>query len=186
MYPFLDAVGACELHCALLTHTARQLAAVSGCTRELWIAGNPAHPVLERAAALGQATLRRQAGVDLGERMQHALASALERASRAVLVGSDCPELDAAYVEAAFDALSTADVVLGPALDGGYVLIGVRRLNPALFHSVSWGSDRVLAQTRERIASLGWRSTLLEPLRDIDRPEDLVAWEAVAGSVSAG
>jgi len=178
MQPVLDAAGACELHIALLTHTARQLASVARCERELWVAGDPAHPALVQAAALGGAALRRQQGADLGERMRHALATALAASPRVVLVGSDCPGLDDAYIEAAFGALATADVVLGPALDGGYVLIGVRRVDARLFRGVDWGTGAVLAQTLARVDALGWRAALLEPRRDIDRPEDLAAWTA--------
>ncbi|MHA7815301.1 MAG: TIGR04282 family arsenosugar biosynthesis glycosyltransferase [Pseudohaliea sp.] len=182
MQPVLDAAAACELHIALLTHTARQLAGVRRCGRELWVAGDPAHPALRHAAALGRAGVRRQRGADLGERMRHALETALAGAPRVVLVGSDCPGLDAAYVEDAFAALATADVVLGPALDGGYVLIGVRRVDARLFQGVSWGTDAVLAQTLARVDALGWRVALLAPRRDIDRPEDLPAWEQASAS----
>jgi rSAM/selenodomain-associated transferase 1 len=181
MQPVLDAAGACELHIALLTHTARQLAGVTHCERELWVAGDPAHPALVHAAALGEAAMRRQRGADLGERMCHALDAALADAQRVVLVGSDCPGLDAAYLEAAFAALATAEVVLGPALDGGYVLIGVRRVDARLFNGVDWGTGAVLAQTLARVDSLGWRAALLEPRRDIDRPEDLAAWREASG-----
>lgn len=177
LQPVLDAAGACELHIALLTHTARQLAAVAHCERELWVAGDPGHPALLHAASLGRAGVRRQRGTDLGERMHHALDTALADAQRVVLVGSDCPGLDAAYVEAAFAALATADVVLGPALDGGYVLIGVRRVDARLFRAVPWGTGAVLAETLTRVDALGWQVALLEPRRDIDRPEDLAAWE---------
>jgi hypothetical protein len=181
MQPVLDAAGACELHIALLTHTARQLAGVARCERELWVAGDPAHPALVRAASLGSASVRRQRGAELGERMCHALETALVDAQQVVLVGSDCPGLDDAYVEAAFAALATADVVLGPALDGGYVLIGVRRVDARLFKDVDWGTGAVLAQTLARADALGWQAALLEPRRDIDRPEDLAAWEQASG-----
>ena len=181
LQPALEAAGACELHIALLTHTARQLAAVPRCERELWVAGDPGHPALRHAASLGRARVRRQRGTDLGERMHHALDMALADAQRVVLVGSDCPGLDAAYVEAAFAALAAADVVLGPALDEGYVLIGVRRVDARLFREVDWGTGAVLAQTLARVDALGWRAALLEPRRDIDRPEDLAAWEEASG-----
>ena len=186
MQPVLDAVGACELHIALLTHTARQLAGVARCQRELWVAGDPAHPALVHAATLGDAGVRRQRGKDLGERMGHALETALADAQQVVLVGSDCPGLDAAYVDAAFAALGSADVVLGPALDGGYVLIGVRRVDARLFQGVDWSTGAVLAQTLARIDALGWQAALLEPRRDIDRPEDLAAWQEVSEGAGGG
>jgi len=185
MLPALDAEAACALHVSLLTHTARQLAAVPRCERELWVAGDPAHPALRQALAPGGARARRQVGVDLGERMHHALRTALQRVPRAVLVGSDCPGLDAAYVEEAFSALATADLVLGPALDGGYVLIGARRLDWRLFEGVSWGTGKVLAQTLARADALRWDVALLAPRRDIDRPGDLAAWERARAAFSS-
>lgn len=119
-------------------------------------------------------SLRPQHGADLGQRMHHALAAALRHCECAILVGSDCPGLSAAVLRAAFEALrSDADVVLVPATDGGYVLIGMRRAAAGLFQGVDWGSARVLAQTRRRLKKLQLRCMELTPLNDIDRPADL-------------
>ena len=68
---------------------------------------------------------------------------------------------------------------VGPALDGGYVLIGAREVRPELFARISWGTEAVLAQTRERLEELGWRWRELPALGDVDRPEDLQAWRAL-------
>ena len=114
-----------------------------------------------------------QRGRDLGERMHDAARRALGEAQRVVLVGSDCPALSADYLAGAFERLDTADLVLGPAEDGGYVLLGLRRLDRSLFRDIAWGTSSVLEQTLERVAELGWRHELLEPLWDVDRPEDL-------------
>ncbi|MGB7542815.1 MAG: TIGR04282 family arsenosugar biosynthesis glycosyltransferase, partial [Burkholderiales bacterium] len=111
---------------------------------------------------------------DLGERMQRALAAALARSERAILVGSDIPALSAQYLRDADRSLAGGDdVVLGPAEDGGYVLIGLRRCDPELFREIPWGGPTVLAETRWRIARLGLRSRELPALWDVDRPEDL-------------
>jgi len=114
-----------------------------------------------------------QQGETLGDRMQGAARRALNEAERVLIIGSDCPGISAGYLRTAFIELEGSDVVLGPAEDGGYQLLGVRRIDEALFRDVNWGSDRVLAQTRRRIEELGWSCTLLDPLRDVDRPEDL-------------
>jgi len=99
----------------------------------------------------------------------------LERHTIALLAGSDCPALGAAAFRQVAEWLDGgADAVLAPALDGGYVLIGLRRLEPSLFAGMAWGTDRVLAETRRRFAALGWEWRETEPLPDIDRPEDLV------------
>src|SRR6266849_3735909 len=96
------------------------------------------------------------------------------RASRAILVGSDIPVLSAQYLRDAERALSGGDdVVIGPAEDGGYVLIGLSRCDAELFREIPWGGPEVLAETRRRIAALRWRLSELPALWDVDRPEDL-------------
>ena len=126
---------------------------------------------------------RRQGEGDIGVRMHRALAEAFGRgAARSVLIGSDIPGITTDLLKRAFDRLDSADIVLGPAVDGGYYLIGLCR--PAwgrgaegLFHNIAWGGEEVLAATRERIETLGLKAVLLETLADIDRPEDLALWE---------
>jgi rSAM/selenodomain-associated transferase 1 len=114
--------------------------------------------------------LHSQGRGDLGERMYRAL----RRHPGAILVGSDCPALRPADLRAAARALrGDADAVLSPAEDGGYALIGVRRVSRGLFKGVEWGSARVLAQTRLRLKRLRWRWTELRTVWDVDRPEDV-------------
>ena len=105
--------------------------------------------------------------------MSHALTSALaDGANQAIIIGTDCPLMSPAYIAQAESALETADVVLGPAEDGGYVLIGCKRAEPALFRDIDWGTDQVLEQTL-RAASQAQRSVaVLDTLWDVDRPED--------------
>lgn len=120
-----------------------------------------------------------QAAGDLGERMQQAFQSAFERGSRQVVtIGIDCPELDAPRLAQAFQALQGHDLVLGPATDGGYYLIGLRRLIPELFSGIAWGSDQVFRQTIAIAETKGVAIARLAPLTDVDRPEDLAVWEA--------
>ena len=92
-----------------------------------------------------------------------------------VLIGTDCPAMTAEYIESAFAALKAgSDVVLGPATDGGYVLIGVREVVPGLFEGIQWGGDRVLTTTIDKIRSQNLKHRLLDMLWDVDRPEDLL------------
>lgn len=130
-----------------------------------------------RAAGLGEVKLawaRRQRGADLGERMHHAFARDLRRARRVILIGSDCPVLRARdLVRAARWLAGGADAVFAPAEDGGYALIGLRRLSPRLFEGIQWGGAQVMAQTRVRLAALGWRWRELPEVWDVDRPEDV-------------
>lgn len=116
---------------------------------------------------------RLQRGADLGSRMYYALCRALRRHRRAVLIGSDSPALKPADIARAAHLLRSIDVVLAPAEDGGYALIGARRITPEVFADVEWGSEQVLAQTRANLARTGLSVRLLRTVWDVDRPEDL-------------
>lgn len=178
MIPHLSPQEACALHSELVLRTAATLVGVALGPVELWVAGDGQHALFERCLGLGLACLKGQQGGDLGGRMYHALADGLDRFERVLLVGSDCPGMDADYLARAAAALDRADVVLGPAMDGGYVLIGARRLAPEVFEGIAWGTSAVLAETTQRLRGLGLRWAELPPLRDIDRPEDLALWAA--------
>jgi len=128
---------------------------------------------------------RQQQGAGLGERLAQAFVELLAAAGdRAVILGADCPGLEAATLERAFDALGSHDVVLGPARDGGYYLIGLRRPAPGLFREIEWSTPRVLDQTRERAAKAELTVALLPALDDLDTPEDLLRW--IAGRAGGG
>lgn len=116
-----------------------------------------------------------QIGPELGGRLKHAVSRAFaDGAERVVVIGTDCPELTTADIEHAFAALSRHDVVLGPALDGGYYLIGMARERLGMFDAVDWSTERVLVQTLQRAESLGLSVHTLRCLSDIDHPEDLI------------
>lgn len=111
---------------------------------------------------------------DLGNRMEHAFAAAFRRgAARVIAVGADAPDLTPDILRKAFLALDSSDVVVGPAADGGYYLIGMTRLRPELFHGLEWGTEKVLSRTRDAIRRLGLKADELPVLQDVDRPEDL-------------
>jgi hypothetical protein len=94
-----------------------------------------------------------------------------------VLIGTDCPDLNASLLAQAFQALKQHDLVLGPAEDGGYYLIGLRRLIPELFTGISWSTAEVLQQTQSIAQRLGLAVAYLPLLSDVDRPEDLWVWK---------
>ena len=98
-----------------------------------------------------------------------------------VLVGTDSPTLPLVLIEQAFKDLERADVVLGPATDGGYYLVGCRRL-PPIFEGVAWSSSRTLADTVARLCDPGWRLALLPPWYDVDTADD---WQMLRGHVAA-
>ncbi len=181
MIPALGEEGACELHTELTTWTCRGLLDSGLAPVQLAVAGDCSHSLFQQLQAEGVQAVWPQQGDNLGERMYNALRASLEQHATVLLVGSDCPELDRDYLAAAFTALDEVPVVLGPAEDGGYVLIGAREVRPEWFAAVDWGSDRVMAQTEARLQGCGtaWKRL---PLRaDIDRPEDLARWRAIRG-----
>jgi len=122
-------------------------------------------------------TARAQRGADLGQRMYAALQRALRDAEFALLIGTDCPVMTGDYLDQACRQLQTGkDLVVGPAEDGGYVLIGARHGYSELFESIPWGTAEVLQATRERAQSLGLRYAELAVLWDLDTPADLARW----------
>jgi len=116
-----------------------------------------------------------QQGADLGERLENAAAAAfLDGAKRVVIIGTDCPGLDADHLHAALRALQQAEVVLGPAADGGYYLIGLSQHHREFFEGIDWGTERVLQQTLAKARAARCRVHLLPQLADVDHPEDLI------------
>jgi uncharacterized protein len=122
---------------------------------------------------LGAAEFCPQVGGHLGTRLVHAFARAFAAGDSAVvIIGTDAPGVNRRIVAAAFRALRTHDVVLGPSLDGGYYLIGLTAPQPALFRAIPWSTGDVLRATEARARGAGLALTLLAPLRDVDSAED--------------
>jgi hypothetical protein len=170
LIPLLGADGAAALQRQLIERTLATACAVPGARVTLWVAGDAAHPFVAGAARRFGAALAEQQGGDLGARMHHAFAAA---GAPLVLIGTDCPQLAPEDLSAAAGALRAHDVVIQPANDGGYVLIGLARPQRPLFESIDWGGPQVLRQTRERIDALGLRCALRPALDDLDTPADL-------------
>ncbi len=114
-----------------------------------------------------------QSGTDLGERMNNALQNELAQYEKVCLIGSDCLSLTDKEINRAFKQLDAADVVIGPALDGGYYLIGMKMPLPQLFVDISWGSSSVLSDTLKKCVDSALLVHQLSPLNDIDLPEDV-------------
>jgi rSAM/selenodomain-associated transferase 1 len=120
---------------------------------------------------------------DLGERLQRAFAESFAYgAERVVIVGSDCPEVKSGDVRTAWKELKSHELVIGPAIDGGYWLIGLRAPQPELFRAIAWSSNQVLAQTLAQAKLIGLSVQLLRILSDIDTEEDWNAYVRERGS----
>lgn len=168
---------ALRVYCELLTRT-RTAADGVAATKTLWLAGDPPASGPAFADWTGYARRPQPAG-NLGQRMHHAFAAAFDAgATAAVVIGTDCPDLTAAHLTAAFHQLATHDVVVGPALDGGYYLLGTRRLVADLFANKPWSTDTVLAATLADADRLGLRVAHLPALSDVDTGADLAAWQS--------
>ena len=177
MQPHLSAAQACELHCDLTRWTCQQLLDSGLGAVELAVTDSREHALFTECRAMGVSRILRQRGVDLGQRMYNALRCGLARYTNVILVGSDCPGIDSEYLRQAVTALHTAPLVLGPANDGGYVLIGASAITPEIFWNIPWGSAQVYEKTTATLARQGIRWVTLSSKSDIDRPEDLPIWE---------
>lgn len=136
----------------------------------------PRDAVEEMRAWLGEWEYQPQPGGDLGERLRHAFRVHFERGDRPVIaIGADAPGVSVSTVSDAIKALRTADVVLGPAVDGGYYLIGLKRHVPGLFDGITWGGPTVLDETLTNVGRASARVALLPVLRDVDTVDDMHA-----------
>lgn len=129
-------------------------------------------------------TLSDQQGDDLGERMAFSLSVALQTYGKVIIIGTDCPAIDDFYIEQAIQALDEHDTVIGPAADGGYVLLGLRKFSLELFTDISWGSDKVFAQTQNVLNDLAWSYKELGIMHDIDRAEDVLRYTDLLNKMS--
>jgi len=174
LIPALGEAGAAALHRRLVMHCLGAATSARLGPVELWCAPDAGDPFFRECEHRFGVSLHPQGEGDLGSRMHRAFESALARAPRAILIGSDIPALSAQYLRDADQALVRGDdAVIGPAEDGGYALIGLSRCDPELFRGIPWGGHEVLSETRRRMTALSRRCRELSTLWDVDRPEDL-------------
>jgi uncharacterized protein len=186
LIPAIGDTAAAQLHLQLL----RQNLCVVQRTdypASLWIAGAIAHPALLDASHDFGMALRVQEGGDLGARMKHAMQTVLTYSHTAIIIGSDCPVLETTHFRQVVCKLKgDAEVGVIPAEDGGYVLIAAsiaelaRRkvVLDALFDDITWSTDKVMEQTRERLRQVNATWFELPALWDVDNPEDLLRLES--------
>jgi hypothetical protein len=172
LIPTLGPQGAAALQRQMTGHIVDMATALGrreGLTLEIHFQGGDPQAMVQW---LGPQTFKRQAAGSIGQRMEQAFAHAFASGlGPVVLIGSDCPALSPDLLSQAFLALTERDLVLGPALDGGYYLIGLNEPRPWLFDDIAWGTAAVLTQTLAKAHSLN--VSQLTALHDIDRPQDL-------------
>jgi rSAM/selenodomain-associated transferase 2/rSAM/selenodomain-associated transferase 1 len=181
LIPALGAEGAATLQRQMTEHTLTQVKNLDpAISVEIWFADAPSEQGQMQDWLGTEWVYRSQGEGDLGDRLitasQTAFAADMERV---IIIGTDCPGLDADRLTQAFQALQDHDLVLGDATDGGYYLIGLRRSLPELFKGIDWGTSAVRQQTVAIANQLGLTVTHLPALSDIDYPEDLPVWQAV-------
>ena len=156
-------LAALEVYRTLLERAATEVGGFDG--RELWTAGDAR--AFSEIPALDDWPRYEQTGRNLGERMSNAFEHGVD-----ILIGADIPGLDTAYLQAAANALATNDVVLGPAEDGGYCLIGMTAYHPHVFNDIDWSTAQVLDQTLDRCRKKNLTVALLGTLWDVDTLAD--------------
>jgi rSAM/selenodomain-associated transferase 2/rSAM/selenodomain-associated transferase 1 len=186
LIPALGTKGAARLQRHMTEHiiaTAAKLSNRPGLTIEVYHEGG--NTDLMQAWLGSQFTYRPQGTGNIGRRMLRAFENAFQdEMATAVIIGSDIPQISANVIRQAFEGLQKNDLVLGPARDGGYYLIGLKNTIPAetynrLFDDINWGTSKVLSQTLQTARASGLDFTLLKPLSDVDRPADLNIWQEV-------
>lgn len=190
LIPALGPEGAAELQRSMTEHVVAMARRVGVASLEVRYTGATAEAMQEWLGS-GPSYADQGEG-DLGDRMRRAFEEAYAAGhERVVIIGIDCPEVGEGVIRGAFEALRKSAVVLGPATDGGYYLIGVRRddstrVFPGVFDGIEWGTETVLAQTRAALDAAGASARLLAPLDDVDRPDDLDAWDRARGKHENG
>lgn len=170
----IGAGNATLLHSMLAKNTLNTVTNAQLAQVQLWCAPDTKHDFFQKCAASWPITLHQQTGADLGERMYHALSTALSQFEFAIIVGTDCPGIDPDLLQETISYLENGqDAVLSPAQDGGYVLMGLSKISASLFSGISWGEATVYQDTRERLQQLGWKWSHTEELWDVDRPADV-------------
>ena len=176
LIPALGAEGAAGLAARLLSHTVQTcLATTAYDVIEICATPDIDHPQFQRLAELYGSRLHwsAQTGPDLGARMCNVFDRLLSVHQSVVLIGTDAPALTAQMLDDAMTRWQQEDAVFVPALDGGYALIGLRRLHPGLFEQMPWSTDAVMQITRQRLHAANAQALELEPVTDIDEPADL-------------
>ncbi len=171
--PALGTAGAADLARKLLCHCVDEALKADIGPVELCVSPTEQHPVWRELDIPSTVFWSEQGEGDLGERLARVTQRLTSNDEAVLLIGSDCPGLTAAKLQAAAAALNQHDACLHPVSDGGYALLGLCRDLPSLFMDMPWSTSAVAELTRRRILEEGWTLKVLESLHDIDEPQDL-------------
>ncbi|MGI2906120.1 TIGR04282 family arsenosugar biosynthesis glycosyltransferase [Tolypothrix sp. VBCCA 56010] len=179
LIPALGSVGAANLQRQMTEHTVsqvKQLQASTAISLEIRFAGGNLQLMQDWLGS--DLVYQLQGEGDLGSRMMRSLLNSFQQnAEQVVIIGTDCPGVNPQILATAFEQLHVFDLVLGPAVDGGYYLIGLQQPFPELLNNIDWGTSQVLSQTVEIAHKLNLSLAYLPTLADVDRPEDLPIWK---------
>jgi len=173
LIPALGIDKATQLHRYMLEQTVAMTSRLQDINCELHCAPDTNDVFFQYLSEKYQTHLVPQQGEQLGEKMANAMRAVLDTSLQCVIIGADCPMINESYIYQAFQQLGSSDIVLGPAKDGGYVLIGSKFFDYQLFSDVSWSTPEVLKQTIKNINHLNLKYHKLDTLSDVDTGEDL-------------
>lgn len=182
LIPELGEQGACDLYIQLLTrleNTLKNLVDKTHSQVALWIAGDDRHEAFNPWQTLST-FYKQPADADLGVRMALAVKSALARGRIPVLIGVDVPNLDEAYLMTCLQQLKNREVVISPAEDGGYGLLGMKQFYAELFENKNWGTDSVFEATKMNLEKLQLEVAYLPKVWDVDEPADAKRWRMIS------
>ncbi len=170
LIPLLGPQGAADFHAALVSDTLQKVNALGERVTPYFYLAGRRFPV---ASSLSDYTLKKQRGTSLGDRLEGAFRFLLSRHPCGLVIGTDSPLLSGPNLGLALKRLGVADAVLGPCPDGGFYLVGLRRLTAGLFKNVRWGSEFAFEDMRSNIQAAGYTCSILGAVDDVDRAEDV-------------
>jgi uncharacterized protein len=182
LIPLLGPRGAADFHSALVSDTLQKVNALGERVSPYFFLAGKKFPV---SSSLSDYTLKRQRGADLGARLENAFHDLFKHHARALVTGTDSPLVAGRDLLRALESLHASDAVLGPCPDGGFYLVGFRRMTPGLFDGVRWGSEWAFQDMRSNLQAHGFSCELLSEVEDVDRAEDVERLKDVlAGSAA--
>ncbi|MEO6958407.1 MAG: TIGR04282 family arsenosugar biosynthesis glycosyltransferase [Burkholderiaceae bacterium] len=173
LIPALGAQGAADLARRMLGHTVAQALVAEVGPVELCVSPSQKEAIWQSLSLPTTIAWSDQGEGDLGIRMMRVTQRVTNTGESVLLIGTDCPALDAAYLRRSAESLRRTDAAMVPTADGGYALLGLNQCHPSLFEDIEWSTDTVAFETLRRLEQLGWKVRINLMLHDIDTPADL-------------